>query len=247
MGKQIRLLRMRQKLTQDELAEKLHVTRQTVSNYETGKSCPDVEMLAQIAAVFGTDVNALIYGPPKPTERKRELRAFFIALAVTAALGIAYDTGSPVTKKWMSDYFDMGPVIALRCILYPCFLLLFGRCTVQLAGLLGAKSLKGRFLTPLHCILLCLTAVYFLIMIPEIVELLAQSFAMWQAHQTHTEWTASTSVLPEWLAFLWNRMIKIPVSYPYLFFFVGAALWLTKGKEKTHEPQAQAPQSQTPQ
>ena len=37
IGKNIRDLRIRSNMTQDELAQKLFVTRQTVSNYETGK------------------------------------------------------------------------------------------------------------------------------------------------------------------------------------------------------------------
>lgn len=38
IGKNIRALRVRKKLSQDQLAQILHVTRQTVSNYETGRS-----------------------------------------------------------------------------------------------------------------------------------------------------------------------------------------------------------------
>ena len=38
IGKNIRFLREQRKLSQDQLAESLHVTRQTVSNYETGVS-----------------------------------------------------------------------------------------------------------------------------------------------------------------------------------------------------------------
>lgn len=38
IGKNIKALRERKCLTQDQLAEKLFVTRQTVSNYETGDS-----------------------------------------------------------------------------------------------------------------------------------------------------------------------------------------------------------------
>ena len=42
IGKNIRAARVRRGLTQEELAERLHVSRQTVSNYETGRSRPDV-------------------------------------------------------------------------------------------------------------------------------------------------------------------------------------------------------------
>ena len=42
IGKNIRELRLRAGFSQDELAERLFVTRQTVSNYEIGRSRPDV-------------------------------------------------------------------------------------------------------------------------------------------------------------------------------------------------------------
>ena len=57
IGKNIKQLREENKLSQEQLAEKLFVTRQTVSNYETGRSRPDVEMLKKIAEVLDTDVN----------------------------------------------------------------------------------------------------------------------------------------------------------------------------------------------
>ena len=52
IGKNIRFLREQRKWSQDQLAEALHVTRQTVSNYETGRSRPDVEMLTTLAAAL---------------------------------------------------------------------------------------------------------------------------------------------------------------------------------------------------
>lgn len=43
IGANIRRARTRRKLTQDDLAQAVHTTRQTISNYETGRSRPDVE------------------------------------------------------------------------------------------------------------------------------------------------------------------------------------------------------------
>ncbi len=48
-AKNIRRYRVQRGLTQDGLAERLHVTRQAVSNWETGKNQPDLDMLAAIA------------------------------------------------------------------------------------------------------------------------------------------------------------------------------------------------------
>ncbi len=62
IGKNIKKLRLKNKITQEQLAESLHVTRQTISNYETGRSYPDIDMLVNIADIYQIDVDRLIYG-----------------------------------------------------------------------------------------------------------------------------------------------------------------------------------------
>lgn len=62
----IKDLRKENNMTQDQLAERLHVTRQAVSNWENGKTQPDIETLTQLAQVFGVDVERLIYGRARP-------------------------------------------------------------------------------------------------------------------------------------------------------------------------------------
>lgn len=74
IGKNIRDLRKRQNMTQDELAARLFVTRQTVSNYENGRTRPDVEQILRLAEIFGTDANAVLLWPAgagKPGRRGR--------------------------------------------------------------------------------------------------------------------------------------------------------------------------------
>ena len=60
--KNIKRLRQQAGLTQDQLAEKLFVTRQTVSLWENGKTQPDIETLERIAAVFQVDLMTVLYG-----------------------------------------------------------------------------------------------------------------------------------------------------------------------------------------
>ena len=85
IGKNIRTLRIRRGLTQDELAEALFVTRQTVSNYETGRSRPDVEMLLNIARVLEADIHHLLYGLPVEEDRRRE-KLWLLAVAIAVIL-----------------------------------------------------------------------------------------------------------------------------------------------------------------
>lgn len=68
IAKNIKKLRMDQGLSQAQLAEKLNVTRQTISSWERGNSFPDVGMLVQIAEALNAEVNDLIY----PTAKQKQ-------------------------------------------------------------------------------------------------------------------------------------------------------------------------------
>lgn len=52
-------LRKNLNLSQDELAEKIGVSRQTLSKYETGESLPDIEKCRLLAEVFGVSMDDL--------------------------------------------------------------------------------------------------------------------------------------------------------------------------------------------
>lgn len=62
VSKNIRRLRTAEGLTQEQLAEKLHVTRQTISSWETGRTQPDLDMLSALSSALETETEALIYG-----------------------------------------------------------------------------------------------------------------------------------------------------------------------------------------
>ena len=60
LNENIKALRKANGLTQDELAIRLNVVRQTVSKWEKGLSVPDAEMLQRIAEVFEVSVSQLL-------------------------------------------------------------------------------------------------------------------------------------------------------------------------------------------
>jgi len=69
----IKRLRLEKSLNQEQLAEQLHVTRQAVSNWENGKTQPDIETLTRIAEFFGVSVEYLIYGKEPKTVSGEEV------------------------------------------------------------------------------------------------------------------------------------------------------------------------------
>lgn len=53
-------LRKLHNMSQEELAEKIGISRQTLSKYETGESLPDIEKCRMLADVFGVSIDDLI-------------------------------------------------------------------------------------------------------------------------------------------------------------------------------------------
>jgi transcriptional regulator with XRE-family HTH domain len=78
-GAYIARLRKERDWTQLELADRLHVTHQAVSRWETGDSFPDLATLAQLAQTFGVHMEALLDGdqatPTAGTARDEVLEA----------------------------------------------------------------------------------------------------------------------------------------------------------------------------
>ncbi len=61
-GSQIKQLRKTKKLTQEQMAQELHISRQAVSNWENNRNLPDIEMLITIARVYHVSLDQLILG-----------------------------------------------------------------------------------------------------------------------------------------------------------------------------------------
>ena len=60
LNQRIRTLRLARKMSQVELAQALHVTKQSVSNWENDNIQPSVEMLMKIAKVFSVSTDYLL-------------------------------------------------------------------------------------------------------------------------------------------------------------------------------------------
>ncbi len=94
VSRNIALLRAQRGLSQEQLAQTLHVTRQTVSSWETGRTAPDVDTLGRIAAALDADIAQLIYGLGRAANEKslraaRYVRTGFLCCTLLFALLMA--------------------------------------------------------------------------------------------------------------------------------------------------------------
>lgn len=70
IGKQIKKYRTEMKFSQDELAEKIFVSRQTISNWENNKNYPDVKSLLLLSSLFDVSLDILIKGDIEEMKEK---------------------------------------------------------------------------------------------------------------------------------------------------------------------------------
>ena len=68
IGKNIKRLREKKGMTQEELADRLCVTRQAVSNWENEKTQPDIDTLHQISGILECEMEELIYGTKRSAQ-----------------------------------------------------------------------------------------------------------------------------------------------------------------------------------
>lgn len=123
IAKSIKRLRVAQNLSQEELAEKLFVSRQAVSSWENNRTQPDIEMISKLSEVFNVSIEELIYGEKRKVEIDNEaaphinknfiivfsvLGSLFVGLSLVFFLLIGWENFSLTVKS----IFSFLPLLA---------------------------------------------------------------------------------------------------------------------------------------
>ena len=135
IGKNIRDLRSKANLTQEELAEKLFVTRQTVSNYENGKSRPDVDMIVRIGEILNADANTVIYGIPAEMDKRQKYRRVAVCTFLFVVTGIFMAWIYPITKQYRNQTYLSLPFYLVVDIGLPSFWIMAGWWLMEVMSL----------------------------------------------------------------------------------------------------------------
>ncbi len=104
IGTNIKKCRTAQGLTQEQLAKKLYITRQTVSSWERSASNPDLEQLEAIAGALGVDMMTLLYGPQKPSRFRRRQVVGVAGLILLLVLWVANSWLEPWVESLTKTY-----------------------------------------------------------------------------------------------------------------------------------------------
>lgn len=72
IGKKIKEARVASGLTQEQVAEELHISRQTISNWENEKSYPDIVSVVKLSDLYSVSLDDLLKGDVKMLEHLEE-------------------------------------------------------------------------------------------------------------------------------------------------------------------------------
>ena len=81
IGEFLKTLRKENNLTQEELADKLNVSRRTVSRWETGSNLPDLGILVELADFYDFDMREIFNGERKNENMEKELKETMLMAA----------------------------------------------------------------------------------------------------------------------------------------------------------------------
>ena len=96
ISNQIKKRRTDMGLSQEELAERIYVSRQTISNWETDKTYPDIQSLLLLSVLFDTTIDVLVKGDLEMMEKTvasadaKKMRTLGIGMSVLLVLMIPF-------------------------------------------------------------------------------------------------------------------------------------------------------------
>ena len=133
----IRSYRKAKGLSQEELATKVNVVRQTVSKWEKGISVPDSEMLIALADALGVSVSALL-GEEAQTEEAPTLQALAAKLELLNEQFAKRAERSRKIWRWVFGAVGCVSAVALLCTIVPLvYCLLDANATLGSNGSIG--------------------------------------------------------------------------------------------------------------
>ena len=167
----LRKLRRSKGLSQEELAIKLNVVRQTISKWEQGSSVPDSKMLLRIATELDTTVNVLL-GDTVDAEESSDLKTIAAKLEV---LNEQFAKRNETRRKvWRAIFIAIG-VLALFSLIQMVIKVVWLQIVINSVGNIGdaSTSIIGGADGPTSILVATVTARYGVIAVAAIVVVVA--------------------------------------------------------------------------
>ncbi len=202
VSENLKKIRKEKSLTQQQMADILFVTQQTVSNWEKGKNMPTVDMLGDIADKLGVEVYDLLYTCNDITARQ-EKKAKNLRIIVVVMLPVFFAVDK-IGMEIKAKTYMMDVYIVERVLILPFILFSFAYIAVLIYRIKDRGKKNTNLL--LRYIAQIMVAVYILLTIGVYIG--------------YT--TVETMPMPDILRHILVKIWNIRVLYPWVYTVLGA-------------------------
>ena len=83
IAKNLKQLRLSKNYTQEDVADKIGLTRQAISSYESGRTQPGIDLLMRFAEIYEVELDEILYGKKQEVREHRRIKViFFVVIAL---------------------------------------------------------------------------------------------------------------------------------------------------------------------
>ena len=216
IGKNIKQVRESKQLTQDDLASKLFVSRQTISNYETGRTRPDIETLIKLSSVLDIDIHVLIYGPPSVLTRTMILKRLLLSAICVVVLLLGNYHFADWAEHLKQMEYNTIPTFILNIIYRPVMFSIIGYIMMLcVSTFYQVAPIKERSARIIKALIIILVVIYVFIVGPLLFSALIP-------FKLPTLWSKSAYMI---LGALPSQ--SSPFSLYSIAFLIGVLFWLS--------------------
>lgn len=231
IGKNIKSIRQAKGMTQDTMAEALFVTRQTVSNYENGRSRPDLDMLLRIAEVLDTDVNTILYGPAVPQSKGDGYKWLAWSGCVLAAVTTSYMVLGFLFPKDSLFGYQHSIRVMNQLTMLPLVMFVLGWFLTHCLSIFGGlQQLQFKRIQALRITALVVLGLLAVIPIPIIIF---YGVAAYRSYAYHSVSMTFPNIPVYQEAF--KTILFMIGKIPFVYIFFGSVAWLL-GLPKVRKP-----------
>lgn len=230
IGKNIKSIRQAKGMTQDTMAEALFVTRQTVSNYENGRSRPDLDMLFRIAEILETDVNTLLYGSAVPQNKKESYKWLILSGSILAVVTAVYLVMCNLFPKDALWGYQHSLRVVNQMTMLPAVMFALGWFLTHCLSFFGLQQLRCKGIRVVRFVALVILILLAVIPIPMIVYYGVVAYRSYAYHSV-------SMVFPYIPVYreAFNTVLLMIARIPFVYILFGSAAWLL-GLPKVRKP-----------
>ena len=216
IGKNIKQVRESKQLTQDDLAAKLFISRQTISNYETGRTRPDIETLIKLSSVLDIDIHVLIYGPPNALTRTKILKRLILSAICIVVLLLGNYHFAEWAEYLKQMKYNVIPTFILNIIYRPVMFSIIGYIMMLcVSTFYQVAPIKERSARIIKALIIILVVIYVFVVGPLLLSALIP-------FKLPTLWSKAAYMI---LGALPSQ--NAPFSHYGISFLLGILFWLS--------------------